>query len=163
MAEWTQVAAGLVCAWCVDEILDRATMTGEHKARAARLLLGAPISMRELGDPRAFDRLTIWFADHDAAPVHVPDDRWRHVDGERLAREYDDIANGRDVPVPEPDTQRRGKRCGDCGTDRWLIERRARERLPGVPESEWITDEFVVGCCRCTLNWYRSAGVEVPA
>jgi hypothetical protein len=126
---WHPVGGGHVCEVCWGEFHGPDAMfstDADRRVGVIRMLLGmvGRIPWRAVTEPGAFASLRVYWAEHPGAPpVTTLADRFRHIDRDRLRRDFDAICNPR--VDPPPDIKPRATPCPRCGVVRWRADFRS--------------------------------------
>lgn len=166
---WHSDPRGHRCGLCDGELFSRIADTdADRRVRVALRLLGLEhsIPLLALGNPQLFADIRLWWFEHPGArPVFDLDQRFAHVDRDRLRADFEAVLH----PTPPANTwpRRKGARCGTCHTSTKLIE--TVTRAGGGPPSEedaagpWRRDGDVYTwevehCAECLRRWFAAAG-----
>jgi hypothetical protein len=117
------------CEACDRDLFDRVGWTDADRKVSVMLdLLGLRHAqpLRAVGDPSAFGHIAVWWSEHDGArPVDAVEERFSHVNTDRLREAFTRVAEGHEIPLPpappEPEPLRPHP-CPSCGGFRWATE-----------------------------------------
>jgi hypothetical protein len=147
------------CQWCENDVetFGRVGDTeDDQRVRQAARLLGVGLPLRAVGDARSFRACKVWFNEHDAEPVFREVDRFSHIDLTELRRQWDVIAEGRDVPEPEPEILTGRPPCPECACTEGLAVGHY------VNEHTGQIEPMAVYCLDCWVAWILQSGSRMP-
>jgi hypothetical protein len=163
---WDVTAEGAACVWCHNDgvLLDRYGDTDDDRRvrTIARLLGETGLPMRAVSDPHAFAGIGLWFSEHpDAAPSVGEEQRWSHLDRAELRAQWNAIASGDGVGLPEvPEIEEGRTACKECGCREWFPAQESTTRFEdGHAEYRIMAP---ARCVDCSVLWIAHVTGRVP-